>query len=282
MTQNVTGTQLFAGQAVADCHMHFYDEKYPASPDAVLFPPNATPAMYSELTGALGIERTVVVQPTTYGLDNSCQLDGMAELERSRGAGFVRGVMVVNADTPISELEHMHAAGVRGARFHMLPGGAVDWDQLVPVAQKIAEFGWHIQLQMNSRGLPEKLQTLLDLPTDVVVDHVGRFMPPVSADDPAFVALLTLIETKGWVKLSAPYESSVTGPEQYADLDPLVSALIEQVGDKALWASNWPHPGQTSPPNASHLASLTKRWIPDTAMAQRILIDNPARLYGFG
>ena len=264
-----------------DCHMHFYDGRYPASPGSVLFPPDATPAMYSALREDLDIDRTVVVQPTTYGLDNTCQLDGMMQLAEGSGAHTVRGVMVVDTSTTQRELRRLHEAGVRGARFHMLPGGAVGWDQLAPVAMAIADFGWHIQLQMNGRELPERLPLLLDLPTDVVVDHVGRFMPPVTTQDPAFHALLTLIETKGWVKISAPYESSVSGAPDYVDVEPLAAALIERVGDKALWATNWPHPGRTQPPSPHELLALLARWIPDADLARRILVENPTRLYDF-
>lgn len=266
---------------IADCHMHFYDNEYRSAPGSVLFPPNASPHMYRQQQHELGLRRTVVVQPTTYGLDNRCQLAGMAELGVEQGPDNVRGVVVIDATVTRPELEQLHGQGVRGARFHMLPGGAVGWDQLEPVAHAIADFGWHIQLQMNGRELPDRLQRLLDLPTDVVVDHVGRFMPPVRTDDPAFTALISLIETKGWVKLSAPYESSTTGPQRYQDLNPLVAALLDRVGDKAVWATNWPHPGQQSPPSTMDIAELTKRWIPNDAVRREILITNPARLYGF-
>ena len=269
-------TRLSAAAGVTDCHMHFYDDRYPTASGSVLFP-----TMYRALQDRLGLDRTVVVQPTTYGLDNQCQLDAMAELAAHGGKNSVRGVLVVHPDTPRNELERLHGLGVRGARFHMLAGGAVDWDQLEPVAEAIAEFGWHIQLQLNGRELPEHLPRLLALPTDVVVDHVGRFMPPIGIDDPAFAALLTLIETKGWVKISAPYESSTLGPPEYADVAPLAAELIKRVGDKAVWASNWPHPGQTAPPTGTQLADLFRRWIPEADVARRILVENPARLYDF-
>lgn len=272
---------LSPATGVTDCHMHFYDDRYPTAPGSVLFPPEATPTMYQALKDRLGLDRTVVVQPTTYGLDNQCQLDAMAGLADHGGHDSVRGVLVVDTATPRNELERLHRLGVRGARFHMLPGGAVDWEQLEPVAEAIAEFGWHVQLQLNGRELPEHLPRLLALPTDVVVDHVGRFMPPVGIDDPAFAALLTLIETKGWVKISAPYESSTSGPREYADVAPLAAELIKRVGDKALWASNWPHPGQLDPPTATDLADLFQRWIPEADVARRILVENPARLYDF-
>ena len=261
--------------------MHFYDERYPASPDAVLFPPDATPALYDTLRRSLNIDRTVVVQPTTYGLDNTCQLDGMAQLAESNGTDSVRGVMVIDASTSSEELARLHAAGVRGARFHMLPGGAVGWDQLAPVAAAIAEFGWHVQLQMNGRDLPDRLPQLVSLPTEVVVDHVGRFMPPVTINDDAFLALLTLVETNGWVKISAPYESSVSGPDGYSDVEPLATALLERVGDRAVWATNWPHPGQAHQLGPDELATLANRWIPNTELARRILVENPTRLYDF-
>jgi D-galactarolactone isomerase len=225
----------------------------------------------------MGAERLVVVQPTTYGLDNSCQLEAM-----ERFGDAARGVMVVDDTTSDAEVERLTELGVCGARFHMLPGGAVRWDILETVAARIAAFGWHVQLQLNGRELAEHLQRLEGLPVEVVVDHVGRFMPPGGVDHPGFRALLSLLDTgRAWVKLSAPYESSVTGPPGYDDVTVLADALVKRYPERLLWASNWPHPGQSDPPTPQALSSIMESWLPDADVGQRILVGNPAALYGF-
>ncbi len=260
-----------------DAHMHFYDGAFAAAPTTILRPPDATPADDRAVQAAVGLERLVVVQPSTYGLDNSCQLEAMAHF-----GGDARGVMVVDDRTPVHELERLTELGVRGARFHMLPGGAVRWDILEVVAQRIARWGWHIQLQLNGRDLERHRDRLLGLPVQVVVDHVGRFMPPVGVDHPGVRALLDLLDTgQGWVKLSAPYESSLTGPPDYADVAVLVDALVARIPERLLWASNWPHPGQVEPPGVEDLSAMLARWLPDPGVRERVLVDNPARLYGF-
>lgn len=264
-----------------DTHMHFYDGRYESVPDAPLVPPDATPTMYVAAQKELGLERTVVVQPSPYGLDNRCQLDGMATLRRKgSNPDAVRGVMVIDSSATRAEVETLHSLGVRGARFHMLPGGAVPWDHLEPVAQLIADWGWHIQLQLNGRELAERLDQLLALPTEVVVDHVGRFMPPVAVDDPNFRALLTLVERKGWVKLSAPYESS-TEPRPHDDVAPLVAALVDEVPERLVWASNWPHPGQANPPSSTDLLDWAAAWLPTESLRRRVLVENATTLYDF-
>jgi D-galactarolactone isomerase len=260
-----------------DTHIHFYDARFPPSPDALLFPPNASPEDYRTLQAEIGTERLVIVQPTTYGLDNSCQLEAMAAFARE-----ARGVAVVDERTPENELERLTELGVCGSRFHMLPGGVVPWDHLERVANRIAPFGWHVQLQLNGRELDQHRDRLLDLPVDVVIDHVGRFMPPASVSHPSFRALCDLLDTgRGWVKLSAPYESSVTGAPHFADVTVLVDALVAHVPERLLWASNWPHPGQTKPPTAPELTRQLERWLPDDHVRQLVLTDNPTELYGF-
>lgn len=263
-------------RSACDTHIHFYDHRHPVAPAATLRPPDATPDDYRSMLAALDVERMVVVQPTTYGLDNRCQLDAMAVF-----GGAARGVMVVDPDVDPGELARLTDAGVRGARFHLLPGGAVAWEMLEAVAANIAPFGWHVQLQLNGRELPERLDRLLRLPVGLVVDHVGRFMPTVEPDSPAFAALLTLIDHGAMVKLSAPYESSGTGPPDFDDVTRLVDELVARAPDRLLWASNWPHPGQANPPTAAELVALRDRWLPTTDLRRQVLVDNPAERYDF-
>lgn len=256
-----------------DSHVHFYDSSYPTAPTTVLRPPDSIADDYRKVQAELGLSRVVVVQPTTYGLNNSCQLDAMVAFGDS-----ARGVMVVDHATPAAELDRLTGLGVRGARFHMLGGGAVGWEALSVTASNIEAFGWHIQLQMNGRLLADRADLLAQLPVPLVIDHVGRFMPPSGTDHPGFGALLELLAAGStWVKLSAPYESS---PDLDAVL-PLVHELVRRHPDRLLWATNWPHPGQDDPPSPSELAQLCHRWLPDPAVRRRVLVDNPAKLYEF-
>jgi D-galactarolactone isomerase len=260
-----------------DTHVHVYDASYPVASSALLRPPDASVADYRRFQSSLGLERVVLVQPTTYGLDNRCQLDAVAEL-----GDAARAVVVVDAATTVGELQRLDHLGARGARFHMLAGGAVGWDDLPTVASRIADLGWHVQLQLDGRELPHRLPTLMALPTPLVIDHVGRFMPPVAPEHPAFVALLTLLETgRTWVKLSAPYESTLDGAPTFPTVTKLATELVHAHPDRMLWASNWPHPGQREPINAYDLRRLTFDWLPDPTVRHRVLVANPAELYRF-
>jgi D-galactarolactone isomerase len=269
-------------KGACDTHMHFYDECYPTARGAILTPPDATPDDYRTVQTTLGIERVVAVQPTTYGLDNSCQIDATTELGSDH-----RLVVVVDSTTPRSTLERLHTLGARGARFHMLPGGAVGWEQLRPTAERIAELGWHIQLQMDGNHLADRLDLLADLPTELVIDHVGRFMPPPAPTSTEFSTLLQLLEAgRTWVKLSAPYESTPAelephGTPIFPSVTALVRVLVERTPERLLWATNWPHPGQADPLTVDQIASLMLDWLPTDALRQQVLVTNPEQLYDF-
>ena len=260
-----------------DTHMHFYNAKFPSAPTALMTPDDAWVDDYKAVQAHLGLERVVVVQPTTYGKDNSCQIEAMAAF-----GDQARAVFVVDEKTPDEELERLTKLGGRGARFHMLPGGAVPWDILEAVAARVHEFGWHIQLQLNGRELPEHEAMLKRLPGTLVVDHVGRFTQPVEPDHEAFRVLLRLLEGgKCWVKLSAPYESFADQPLDYGKVAVEARALVAAAPDRMLWASNWPHPGKDwLPDDAEHL-DLLLDWVDDDATRNRILVSNPVELYGF-
>lgn len=264
-------------RGVCDSHVHIYDQRYPISPLTVLKPPDASLEQYREVQAALGLGRVVLVQPTTYGLDNRCQLAAVAQL-----GDTARAVVVIDDSATDAQLTALTSQGARGARFHMLPGGAVQWEMMPAVAALIADHGWHIQLQLNGRQLVERLDALLALPTAIVVDHVGRFMPPVEPEHAAFGALLALLDTgRCWVKLSAPYESTRDGAPHYPTVTRLAHRLVRHAPERMLWATNWPHPGQSDPPTLAQLADLRDAWLPTPALRRQVLVDNPAEVYGF-
>lgn len=271
--------RLKAPPGTCDTHMHFYDKRYPRAATAKILHGDALVPEYLSLRKRLGIERTVVVQPTAYGTDNSCTLDAMAELGPS-----ARGVAVVDQSVSDKELERLTKLGIRGIRFFMLPGGALPWDILDTMAVRVGAFGWHVQLQLDGRTLPEREPLLKQLPGTLVIDHVGKFLEPVGVDDPAFAVLRRLVEGgRTWVKLSAPYEVSKAGPPNYDDVGALAKVLVRLAPERMVWATNWPHPMKhgADKPDDALLLDMLLDWVPDETVRNRILVDNPARLYGF-
>ena len=262
-----------------DCHMHVYDKRFPVAPTAVNQPPDAPIEAYQEVKKKLGLTRTVVVQPTAYGKDNSCQLDAVARIGEN-----ARAVVVVDETVSDGELEKLTAAGARGVRFHMFPGGVLPWGIMEEMAARVLPFGWHIQLQMDGRDLAEREDLLVRLPCNLVVDHVGKFLEPVTTDHPGFQTLLKLVNTgRCWVKLSAAYEVSKSGPPLYEDVGVLAKALVRAAPERMVWASNWPHPSASKEdaPDDAMLLDLLLDWARDENNRNRILVHNPEELYGF-
>lgn len=277
MTASDTRPKHRAPPGACDTHMHFYDGRTPTAPTAVVTPPDATVSHYRHVQERLGLARTVVVQPTTYGVDNRPTLEGIAAL----GLENARGVAVVDDSVTDAHLQDLTTRGVRGARFHMLRGGAIPWDQLDRIAARVQGVGWHVQLQLDGRELPERERQIRAWPGQVVIDHAGKFLEPVTVDHPAFRSLAGLVEGgRVWVKLSEPYAVSKDGAPHYADVGRIAKELVRLAPERMLWATNWPHPGH-APQNEAALLDLLLEWAPDEATRQRILVDNPATVYGF-
>lgn len=271
--------RLAAPPGTCDTHMHFYDRRFPTAPTALITPPDAGVGAYREMCRRLGIERTVVVQPTTYGRDNRCTLDAIAALGVN-----ARGIAVVDEAVADAELDRLTRAGIRGVRFHMLPGGALGWERLESIAVRVQVCGWHVQLQLDGREFVEREALIRRFPGTLVIDHTGKFLEPVAPDHAAFKVLLALVDNgRTYVKLAAPYEVSKVGPPYYGDVGALAKALVRAAPERMLWASNWPHPSSPADnkPDDATLLDVLLDWVPDGAVRRRILVDNPARLYGF-
>lgn len=275
-------THLPTPPGAVDCHMHIYGpaERYPVAstnPSPVPFAYDLE--AYRALRTGLGLSRTVVVQPTAYGADNSCTLDAVAGL----GRDTARAVVVVTPETPAAELRRLHAAGARGARAFMLKGGMVPWERLRALAAHVEPLGWHVQLQFDGGEMAEREALIRDLPCPVVIDHIGRFHDPVPPEAPPVRALLRLVESgRVWVKLSSPYGVSRSGPPDYADVAAVARALIRAAPERMVWGSNWPHPNQGEPkPEVAPLIGLIGEWAPGETVRKAILVANPARLYDF-
>jgi len=257
--------------------VHVFEDRFPMAPTATFKPPHAPASEYRELQKTLGLSRVVVVQASGYAFDNSLTLETLAAFGDS-----ARGVAVVPPDVSDAELERLTEAGVRGIRYHMFRGGVLPWDTLEAMAARVHHFGWHVQLQLDGRELPAHVAVLQRLPGQLVIDHNGKFIEPVSPSHPSFQALLRLLGNgRCWVKLAAPYETSKVGPPHYEDVSHLARALVKANPERCLWASNWPHPNQTPRPSNMALLDLLMEWADDEATRTKILVDNPARLYGF-
>ncbi len=257
--------------------MHIYDPRFRATPAWPLALPNAPVAAYRQVQSALRLSRAVIVQPNGYKFDNACTEEALGLIGSS-----ARGIATIPADTPDAEIERLTRAGFRGARCHMLKGGYLSWDDVEVIAARVQPFGWHVQVQLDGRELPQHEALLMRLPVDVVIDHNGKFLEPVPTTHPAFGALLRLLASgKAWVKLSAPYETSKSGPPGYADVSALARALAGAHPDRCVWASNWPHPGIDPEPSTEGMLDLMLDWTDSDATRRKILVDNPARLYGF-
>ena len=271
--------KLKAPEGTVDTHIHFYTSDYEGQTGGPPPPEDATVKDYAVVQKRLGLDRTVIVQPNAYQFDNGCLLDALAQM-----GDRARGVVVVGSDTPDAELERLTTLGVRGARIMQLPGGAVGLDQLLAVNARIEPFGWHPIVQFDGRDLPDHLDLLNQISGTYIIDHIGKFLELVSPDDPAFRALLGLVDRGNcYVKIAACYETSKTGAPDYSDVGQLASRLIAHAPERMLWASNWPHVGvpRTAYPDDAELLDVLLAWAPDEKVRRAILVDNPAKLYGF-
>ncbi len=270
--------KLQAPPNATDCHFHIYNDKYPPAPGG-LPAPNASPDDYRALQRRIGTTRGVVVQPSLYGTDNRPTLEGMAAL----GPNF-RGVAVVNDKVEDAELQRLHAAGIRGIRFNLAQAGATTPEMMEPLARRIKPMGWHIQINAPAPVIMAQRELFQRVDATLVFDHLAHIPQPAGTGDPAFAFMKSLLE-KGnvWMKLSGAYADTKSGPPAYADTSAVARAFAGIAPDKMVWGSDWPHPTEKpdAKPDDAVLFDLLTTWVPDAAARNRILVDNPARLYDF-
>jgi len=270
-----------------DSHAHVCGpaDRYPYWPGRIYTPPDALASDYRRLLDALGIERGVVVQPSFYAADNRALLAALAS-----DPVRLRGVAVVEPDIADAELERMHAAGVRGVRCNIVDlkegKGRLPLEMLERLAAKVRPFGWHLEFLLHVDEFPD-LDRLLDgFPVDVVFGHLGYMKTEKGVGTPGYQALLRLLRGgRAWVKLTGPYRIS-SGLFPYADVPPLAQLLVETAPDRIVWGSDWPHvalPGaiKGAMPNDGDMCGLLSSWVPDEGARHKVLVDNPAKLYGF-
>jgi predicted TIM-barrel fold metal-dependent hydrolase len=266
-----------------DTHAHICGPiaKYAYSDRRVYTPPDALLPAYRRMLDTLGVERMVLVQPSVYGSDNTVMLEAMREL-----GAVARGVAVVDDDVSDAELERLDAAGVRGVRVNVVDvaegKGAIDMAPLAALANRIKRYGWHVEFLMHADEFPELDRTFADFPVDIVLGHLGYMKTDKGLNDPGFQSLLRHMKAgKAWVKLTGPYRISTTALP-HADTVPLAHALLEAASDRVIWGTDWPHVMvKAAMPNDGDLADLLLEWVPDGGIRQRVLVDNPAKLYGF-
>jgi len=262
-----------------DCHSHILGpvDTYPYVPNRSFTPPDASPQAYLDMLGALGIERMVVVQPSVYGSDNRRTADAVGEL----GIHRARGVAMVGENVTSSDIKALDDAGIRATRFITTAGGGPSLDNLPGVARKVADFGWHIEMYVPLDTWPKVLPVIETLPVSVVFDHMGGLKADVADNDPLLIQILRLLDTgKHWVKLCG-YRNSQAG-YPYADVTPLARRFVERAPERCVWGTDWPHTAiKGHMPDDGELLDLLGEWVPDAATRQRILVDNPGRLYRF-
>ncbi|KPH10770.1 2-pyrone-4,6-dicarboxylate hydrolase [Rhizobium acidisoli] len=268
-----------APSLTCDAHFHIYDSKYPAAANASLIPPDASLADYAKLRSRLGFERSIIVQPSTYGTDNSCLLAALAAL-----GDAARGIAVVDTSVTDGELKRLDAAGIRGIRFNLGRAGATTIDMIEPLSKRVADFGWHIQVHMKGDDIAEHAGLFQNLPVVTVFDHLGRIPQPAGKAHPAFKVVADLLENgKAYTKLSSIYQDTVVGPPTYEDMGALAKAYLALAPERVLWASDWPHPspGKSGKPDDALLMDLCADWAADDATRRKIFVENAAGLYGF-
>ncbi len=273
----ISTPRLPTPSGACDTHLHIYEPGYEMRASASHPSQPGTLANYRELQKRLGLTRAVIVQPSAFGTDNTCTLEAIAKLGET-----ARGVAIVDPAAPDAEIERLTKAGIRGIRYHMR-GGVLTWESMPKMAARVAAFGWHVQLQCESREIGEREAMLSKLPCDLVIDHVGRFDAATPADDQSWRVMLKFLATgRCWVKLSGPYYGSKSGPPRYEDKARIAKELIKAAPERMVWASNWPHPSfKKSFPDEGKLLDLVAEWTQDETLRRRILVDNAAALYRF-
>lgn len=264
-----------------DAHLHAFDPRFaPQAPDAMRT--GATAGDYAVLRDRLGLRRAVIVQPRAHGTDNRATLQAI----RLLGVAHTRGIAVVHPDVDDAELRALHEGGIRGIRFslHSDRDAAVSLDMLLPLAQRIAALGWHVQLHWLAEQIVAHGALLQCLPCTMVFDHMARLPVSQGAAHPAFGIVRGLVrQGRAWVKLSGPYLNSDAGlAAGYADGDAVARAWVREAPGRVVWGSDWPHVTEAAhPPDTALMLALLERWIPDAGLRKRVLVDNAAGLYGF-
>jgi predicted TIM-barrel fold metal-dependent hydrolase len=281
---NSAGTQrpaLIVPRHACDAHLHIYDDRFEQVVDASAGLEKATVTEYRLLQQRLGTSRAVIVTPRSYGSDNRVTVDAIAQL----GLQHARGVAVLSSDASDQTMDELDRAGIRGLRFSLYTpkNAAVNFDMVEPLAKRIARLGWHLQLHWTADQFVHHAALLERLPCPLVIDHMGRLPQPLGIQHSA-VSLINRLLDKGntWLKLSGAYlDSRIGEADGFSDVDVVARHWIAQAPDRLVWGSDWPHPTEAHKPNDANMLDLLGNWTSDRGVIEKILVHNPARLYGF-
>ena len=266
-------------RGACDTHVHIWGpfDRFPLNKGAPYTPPERTRDDLVALHERLGIDRAVIVQTTVYKADNRAMLDGIG-----RSNGRWRGVALIDESFDDAAFRALHEGGVRGVRFGFVKhlGGVPDLALVRRTAARIAPMGWHLVLHLDAGNSPDCLDFFGEFSLPMVVDHMGRVPVRDGLDQTPFRLLLELLKRPNWwVKVSGAERISETGPP-FADAVPFAQRLIAAAPDRVLWGTDWPHPNVRWEPDEADLVDLLPSFA-DAAALQQVLVDNPARLYGF-
>lgn len=260
----------------AHCHVFGPADRFPYAVTRTYTPEDKPKEALAALHRSLGLGRAVIVQASCHGTDNRAMVDAL----RSDPARY-RGVAMIDDATPDAELHDMHAAGVRGIRFNFIKalGGGPDMALVRRAADRVRPLGWHLVLHLQGDGVREMEGFIRSVAMPVVIDHMGRVDPALGVDGPAFRTLLSLMrDTRIWVKLSG-VERMARAP--FTAALPFACALQQAAPDRVLWGTDFPHPNLATPVDEMEMLNLVPEFAPAPADRQRLLVDNPAALYGF-
>jgi 2-pyrone-4,6-dicarboxylate lactonase len=284
--REVTRPRMPLPPNACDTHAHVFGpaDRFSYAADRSYTPPDAPLGKYQGMLDTLGFARGVLVQGSAHGRDNSAMLDALA-----RRPDRLRGVAVAGTDVAPAVLREWNSLGVRGLRFnHFFRDGQLHYRGGVPLdaawtlAPVMAELGWHLQLWIDVRDLPETIPALKSLCLPVVIDHMGRTDARTGTATAGFQSLLRVVgDGWCWAKLLGARRLSRDAPD-YPDARPFHEALVRANPERLVWGGDWPHPRvEGEMPDAGHLLELFQMWTPDPATQHRILVTNPAKLYGF-
>ena len=264
----------------AHCHVFGPAAAFPYAPDRTYTPPDAPKERLSALHQILGIQRAVIVQASCHGTDNRAMLDAIAT-----SGGQYRGIAIVDASFTENEYAALHEGGVRGVRFNFVKhlGGMPDMRVFTHVLQRIQPLGWHLVVHLDAADIAELSGVLRALSVPFVIDHMGRVKADAGLEQGPFRALLELMTLGNcWVKVCGAERVSTAGPP-FVDAIPFAQALVNAAPDRVLWGTDWPHPNVgRHMPNDGDLVDLVPLIAPDEALRRKLLIHNPASLYGWG
>ncbi len=274
-------SQLKVPQNSCDSHIHIYDSLFPYVGE---FIDGATVNEYRAFQKRIGTTRAVVVNPRICGTDNRVTLDAIERL----GVANTRGIAVITPNISEAELSKLNDGGIRGVRFTLFSGvnAPTSFDMVEPVAQKVKEFGWHLQLHWTADQIVEHEQLIKRLMVPLVFDHIARIPVSAGVNHPALIIVSNLLqEERAWLKLSGAYLDSKVGQTQnYSDLNDVAKAFVKAAPDRLVWGSDWPHPTEKlskEKPNDAQLMDLLISWVGDQNIIERILVTNPKKLYQF-